>query len=155
MRELTNILTRDLLHHLVQLPFQKRDRMIPATLAKGAHAIHGSATRENERCPTGQATRDIGSIPYAAIHHQFRARTEFSGQIFQRRDRRLTRIELPSSVIGYDDAIDSGRYGLLRILGLNNALDYQIAAPFVPQSLHSIRRQATGKGLVHKLAQVL
>ena len=88
--KVAGILTGQLLHDLLDLAFQHRDRVMPSVLSQGTDAVHERTSHETELGTASQRVGNIGSGSQTAIDHHRGSVTKFLRQFRERLDSRLS-----------------------------------------------------------------
>ncbi len=69
IRKVANSLAADLLHYLLQLGLEDRDRVVAASASQCSGAVHEGATEEGEFGTRCECPSDVGSGSDATVHH--------------------------------------------------------------------------------------
>ena len=101
---------------------QKVDDVAGPLRPERAKAPQESLAGESRRGPERIGAHHVAAAAHAGIHHHCRARADLPHDCRKHVDRRRQRLDLPSAVIGDDEAVDAERYGRFGVLRMQDAL---------------------------------
>ena len=143
-----------LFHDLLQLALEHGDGVIAATCTECADAAHEGSAHEGEFGTAGEGACDVRAAAQTAVEHDGGAAAKLLGEGGERFDGGLTSVELPSAVVGDDDAIDTEVDSFFSIVGIDDTFDDEFAFPTVPNGFDFVSIQTSGEGFVHELGEV-
>ena len=129
--------------------------MPSACLPKRGHAIHEPAAQKCKLRTAGEHPRDVGAGTDSAVEQDLDLSGKPSDDRHEGMDRRLARVELATAVVRNDDAIEPEPDGHFGILLGGHPLEHEFSLPAVADRGEHLRREPSGKRLVHEQAQML
>src|SRR6516162_6573214 len=133
--DVRNIATTTESHGRIEFLAYDVERQRDALAAKRLHAVQKCAANEYRTRAEGDCLENILARANAAVQEDLHAVADGPGDRRQCGDRRQRAVELTSAVIGDDHRVGANMQGAFGVLGIENTLQDQFAAPAVPDPL--------------------
>ena len=133
-RQLVELVDAEQRHVDGDLFVQERDRACDECFAADRRRVDERPADEGEAGAEGERLEHVGAAPKAAVeqHRRLPADGDDALEHVQGRD---GAVELPAAVVGDDDGVGAGGAGACRVVGVQQALQYQVAFPEASDAL--------------------